>query len=506
MMGRGEDLRPASLNAAECLRAEVSWSATDDPIRPYEARVGPDTWAVQVNDFPDEQLYTLLINGQESGSFDDWPAQWKRQRAFTKDAVQTGRVVEGLGDTRKRGDAVSRIPEAAVGAEGDHTYGWRRRFDSFGEQWLSLFQHFLLLLFALGFTVVMHRFLEFGFLESITRYVKPILLAVDVLVVFVFGLEMVAVLAIDVYEKRARRGVLPSGDESAQPVGIALPESYATENPGLRAFQEESDQEAKSAHDEKVHATFTKDAVEMPKAVATLGSYHSRVDAVSRCELPFWLSDGDQFADEYFKSAMAIVRKGKIVTQMFLVSREEFEQGQDLLFEVLLKHHRAGIGFAVVPYQELPFGLRERAGDLDFALWNRGNAYSRFRHEGDYHRKMSIKFSMDGRNGDVADKVHLYKQMLPHAWLVDQNYTDHHKDWIEELGGELKRSNAHLYQRIGKRIAPEGEFYLQVHNEEELRKRVEGLVALWELTQKAPREEHPHEVKEEPRRGREQVP
>jgi hypothetical protein len=78
MMEGESALTPPSSNAANRLQTEVSWSATDDPIRPYEAKVGSDIWVVQVNDFPDEQLYTLLVNGQESGSFDDWPTKWKR--------------------------------------------------------------------------------------------------------------------------------------------------------------------------------------------------------------------------------------------------------------------------------------------------------------------------------------------------------------------------------------------------------------------------------------------
>jgi hypothetical protein len=33
---------------------------------------------VRVNDFPEEQLYTLFVNGNEVGNFDDWPEQWVR--------------------------------------------------------------------------------------------------------------------------------------------------------------------------------------------------------------------------------------------------------------------------------------------------------------------------------------------------------------------------------------------------------------------------------------------
>ncbi len=42
----------------------------------YEAQVGPEQWAIRLNDFPDEPLYTLLIAGEERLHFDDWPSFW----------------------------------------------------------------------------------------------------------------------------------------------------------------------------------------------------------------------------------------------------------------------------------------------------------------------------------------------------------------------------------------------------------------------------------------------
>jgi hypothetical protein len=36
---------------------------------------------IRVNDFPGEHLFTLLINGSEAGSFDEWPTLWIRPEA-----------------------------------------------------------------------------------------------------------------------------------------------------------------------------------------------------------------------------------------------------------------------------------------------------------------------------------------------------------------------------------------------------------------------------------------
>ena len=63
---------------ASALRCDVRWLVTGDPVRPYQAKVGDETWVVQLNDFPEEHLYTLFIDGKEPESFDDWPVQWSR--------------------------------------------------------------------------------------------------------------------------------------------------------------------------------------------------------------------------------------------------------------------------------------------------------------------------------------------------------------------------------------------------------------------------------------------
>jgi hypothetical protein len=62
----------------ERLGKSVKWSKTADPIHLWRATVGLETWVVRVNDFPDEHLYSLLVNNREAGSFDEWPSQWQR--------------------------------------------------------------------------------------------------------------------------------------------------------------------------------------------------------------------------------------------------------------------------------------------------------------------------------------------------------------------------------------------------------------------------------------------
>jgi len=59
------------------------WESTGDANFPYKTMVGKQTWILRINDFPDEQLYTLIIDDNEIANFDDWPLNWQRDRRKT---------------------------------------------------------------------------------------------------------------------------------------------------------------------------------------------------------------------------------------------------------------------------------------------------------------------------------------------------------------------------------------------------------------------------------------
>ena len=60
------------------LEEKVAWKPGVDPIYPYEAELHREKLVIRLNDFPDESLYTLIVNKEEVASFDDWPEQWDR--------------------------------------------------------------------------------------------------------------------------------------------------------------------------------------------------------------------------------------------------------------------------------------------------------------------------------------------------------------------------------------------------------------------------------------------
>lgn len=58
----------------------ISWSKTDDPDYPYTAVINDRIWRLRINDFPEQALYTLLIDEQEVGDLEDWPRRWSRDQ------------------------------------------------------------------------------------------------------------------------------------------------------------------------------------------------------------------------------------------------------------------------------------------------------------------------------------------------------------------------------------------------------------------------------------------
>lgn len=66
------------MSESEFLQQSLVWRGTGDAIRPYRTSVGDKALTIRLGDFPDEPLYTLIIDGSPVAAFDDWPANWCR--------------------------------------------------------------------------------------------------------------------------------------------------------------------------------------------------------------------------------------------------------------------------------------------------------------------------------------------------------------------------------------------------------------------------------------------
>lgn len=60
------------------LDERVVWKRAIDPSYPFVADFNDNKCVIRLNDFPEESLYTLMVNGEEVISFDDWPELWPR--------------------------------------------------------------------------------------------------------------------------------------------------------------------------------------------------------------------------------------------------------------------------------------------------------------------------------------------------------------------------------------------------------------------------------------------
>lgn len=60
----------------EVLNDEISWKKDSGDEFVY-TRVDKN-WKIKMNDFPEEVLYTLFVDGKPVLDFDDWPQHWDK--------------------------------------------------------------------------------------------------------------------------------------------------------------------------------------------------------------------------------------------------------------------------------------------------------------------------------------------------------------------------------------------------------------------------------------------
>lgn len=52
------------------------WNKTENSEFPYETKYNSDNYKIRINDFPEEEMYTLIKNAIEIANFDNWPELW----------------------------------------------------------------------------------------------------------------------------------------------------------------------------------------------------------------------------------------------------------------------------------------------------------------------------------------------------------------------------------------------------------------------------------------------
>src|SRR5262245_2462600 len=76
---RGGTMRHNHRRIAQAILADdVKWERTGDPFLPFRVDYRGVLCRIRLNNFPDDQLYTLMVDGSAMVSFSTWPSRWLR--------------------------------------------------------------------------------------------------------------------------------------------------------------------------------------------------------------------------------------------------------------------------------------------------------------------------------------------------------------------------------------------------------------------------------------------
>jgi hypothetical protein len=68
------------MNADQLMKQKLEWVKTSDPLHPLRTKAEGKELRLRIGDFPEESMYTLLVDDQAVTEFDDWPKAWVRPR------------------------------------------------------------------------------------------------------------------------------------------------------------------------------------------------------------------------------------------------------------------------------------------------------------------------------------------------------------------------------------------------------------------------------------------
>ncbi len=76
----------------------IKWNATGDAEFPYEAMLEGENTRIRVNDFPADNLYSMIV-GDTEFDFDDWPSAWSKttnKKVPKSIRLSRGRLVKAI--------------------------------------------------------------------------------------------------------------------------------------------------------------------------------------------------------------------------------------------------------------------------------------------------------------------------------------------------------------------------------------------------------------------------
>jgi hypothetical protein len=111
------------------LHRTLEWRSTEDADFPWAAESDGKMYRVRLNDFPDEWMYSLMVDGAEMGYFHDWPESWTRGKAKLAARPRAARAPKKSVRAASNFDP-AQLPERY--RNGEHVEVWRD-LESLGE-------------------------------------------------------------------------------------------------------------------------------------------------------------------------------------------------------------------------------------------------------------------------------------------------------------------------------------------------------------------------------------
>jgi hypothetical protein len=56
----------------------LKWDKSEDVEYPFQTNHEGYMLQIRLNDFPEEQMYSLIVNDEITEDFDDWPENWSK--------------------------------------------------------------------------------------------------------------------------------------------------------------------------------------------------------------------------------------------------------------------------------------------------------------------------------------------------------------------------------------------------------------------------------------------
>lgn len=210
-----------------------------------------------------------------------------------------------------------------------------------------------------------------------------------------------------------------------------------------------------------------------------------RFDAVTERDLDFWDQSPEpdvySVAEGYFNQHVHAIKRGTVLTRIFIVTLRDITERHDRLCRVLRRHQLAGIGWGLAVFEELEEPLRATEGRLDFGLFDRGRALSYFQRE--YPWRLEVVFRMDAHAANEAEiklQIAIHQQLIAECWCVSGEfarcYVDiHGEPATRRIHKALARHNRHLREKVTTVQFDHDHFVYVAHAQDEVASKIEAL-------------------------------